>query len=549
MAFEKLPLYKKDPYTIFLTFFTFISLLLFIVYPIYSILEYGLTKGGLAGFYEVLMKERFRRIILNTFFVATLITISTISLGFVTAYLTTYLNIPGRKFFSAVIKLPLMTPTIVISLSFITIFGRNGMITRLIGFQIFDIYGWKGILIASTFVFLPMSHLLISSVLANIDQSLEYAANSLGARDFRALRTIVFPLAMPGIANAALLIFIESMANFGIPLVLGGNFRVLSVEIYSQALGRYRIDVAAFLAALLLLPSISFLILQMYLLSKRGYTTVTGAPTAVEPKKVRGLMKWVPSSILVFVAGIILIIYGSIIINAFNVAPGLDFEFTFDNFRFMIQQATRALRNSFLVAAIAVPLCSLVGITTAYLISRRKFSGEGAMNFFSMMPIGIPGVVIGIGYILGFNKPPLLLVGTYLILVINIAFRELPFAVRTGVASLQQIDVTIEQASLSLGAGSITTYRRVALPLLAKAFMASATYTFIRCMTTFSAIIFIAPIGWKLFPIYILESIETLSLGNASALSTTLIFFILLTFLLETIITKIIGKEEWAFYL
>jgi len=543
---EKMELYK-DYFLIFLLVGLFIILTVFIIYPVLSLIQYGLARQGIAGFIEVITNEKFVRVILNTFFVSSAVTLISTGMGFVMAYLTDYLKIPGSRIIKSIFKLPLMVPTIVFALGFILVFGRMGTITRLLGGK-WDIYGWQGIVIADSLVYLPLAHMLLSSVLSNIDRSLEYAANSLGADDSQAFRTVILPLAAPGIANSALLIFTKSLSDFGIPLILGGNFHVLSVEIYIQGMGLYRIDIASFLALMLLIPSFALLFFQMFWLSKKTYITVTGNPTQVEPRPVRGAVKWLSYMLLAIIGFLICSVYGSLFIDAFNKIPGLGFSFTLDNFKYMILQALDALKNSLLVSALAVPICTITGITIAYLIARRRFIGDNVLNALSMAPLAMPGVVIGIAYLLAFSKPPLLLTGTYLILVLCIAFRELPYTVRTGLAALAQIDPSLEQSAVILSPSS-TSFRKVVLPLLGKAAMAGATYTFLRSMTTLSAIIFLVSAGWRLFTIYILDEIELANIGSACALSVTLILIVFMTMFIVNILSKLLGLKEVGFQL
>ena len=481
----------------------------------------------------------------NSLFLAILVGFITTVLGLVFALVVTRSGFKYKKTLRALTVLPIITPPFVIGLALILMFGLSGTVTQffadLFGLQPTRwLYGLPGVLIAQTLAFTPIAFLVLIGVVEGVSPSMEEAAQTLRASKWQVFKTVSLPLMRPGLANAFLLGFIESMADFGNPLVLGGNFDVLSTEIFFAIVGaQYDQGRAAVLAMVLLFFTLSAFYAQRAWLGKKSYTTVSGkGDSGVHPQMPRALSIPVVAIAMIWGAftAIIygMILYGSVV-ELWGVRNTLTFKHYVTAFSVRIQDGSirwsGAAWDSFWttiqIAAIAAPLTAIVGLVTAYLLTRQTFAGKNAFEFGTMLSFAIPGTVIGVAYILAFNVPPIEITGTGIILVVSFIFRNMPVGVRAGIASMSQLDKSLDESSLTLGANSWQTFRRVILPLLRPAILAALVYSFVRAMTAISAVIFLVSAEYDMATSYIIGRVENNDYGLAIAYSTTLIFVML----------------------
>ncbi len=481
----------------------------------------------------------------NTLILAIAVGFGATALGLAFALVATR---AGRRFagmLRALAVLPIITPPFVIGLALILLFGRSGSVTALLAdwFGIAPsrwIYGWPGILIAQLLAFTPIAFLVLVGVVQAISPSLEEAAQTLRAGRWRVFATVSFPLIRPGLANAFLLSFVESMADFGNPLVLGGNFDVLSTKIFFAVVGAaHDQSRAAVLSIVLLGFTLAALVLQYAWLGQRAYTTVTGKGDGGLPLALPRRVAWLCYVVVVPWGLFTAIIYAIILVAGFIRSMGRDYTLTLANYLtgfrieavpnglFFSGSAWNSLFATLEIAALAAPLTAAIGLLTAYLLTRQHFVGRRVFELATMLSFAIPGTVIGVAYILAFNVPPVEITGTAFILIACFVFRNMPVGVRAGVAALSQIDRSLDEASLTLGARSATTLRRVVLPLLRPAIIASMVYSFVRAMTAVSAVIFLVSAEWNMATTYIVGRVEAGEFGLAIAYSSVLIVVIL----------------------
>jgi iron(III) transport system permease protein len=429
-------------------------------------------------------------------------------------------------------------------------FGRSGSVTVFLDnwFGIPAsrwIYGLPGILIAQLLAFTPIAFLVLIGVVQGIAPSLEEAAQTLRASRWTVFCTISFPLMRPGLANAFLLGFVESMADFGNPLVLGGNFDVLSTKIFFAVVGAsHDQSRAAVLSIVLLGLTLAAFYAQYAWLGQRVYTTVTGKGDAGLPMELPRPVAWLAYTTALPWAAFTIVVYGMILVGGFMRTMGRDYTPTLQHYitAFRIENTPRGLFfsgsawDSFFatvkVSMLAAPLTALIGLLTAYLLARQTFAGRRAFEFATMLSFAIPGTVVGVSYILGFNVPPVEITGGAFILVMCFVFRNMPVGVRAGIATLSQIDRSLDEASLTLGARSATTVRRIVVPLLRPAIVAALIYSFVRAMTAVSAVIFLVTAEWNMATTYIVGRVEAGEFGLAIAYSSALIVFMLAVLLL-----------------
>ena len=481
----------------------------------------------------------------NSLFLAITVGFTTTMLGLAFALVVTRSKFRHKRALRALTVLPIITPPFVIGLALILIFGRSGSVTVFVA-DLFGVqptrwlYGLPGIMIAQTLAYTPIAFLVLIGVVEGVSPAMEEAAQTLRANSTQTFQTVSLPLMRPGIANAFLLGFIESMADFGNPLVLGGNYDVLSTEIFFAIVGaQYDQGRAAVLAIVLLCFTLSAFYAQRAWLGKKSYTTVTGKGDAgMHPNLPTGLSIGVTTIAvgwaLFTVAVYGMIVYGSVV-ELWGVNNTLTFKHYITAFSVRIEDSgirwSGAAWDSFwttiTIAGIAAPLTAAVGIVTAYLLTRKNFAGKNAFEFGTMLSFAIPGTVIGVSYILAFNVPPIEITGTGVILVVSFIFRNMPVGVRAGIASMKQLDQSLDEASLTLGANSWHTFRKVILPLLKPAILAALIYSFVRAMTAISAVIFLVSAEYDMATSYIIGRVENNDYGLAIAYSTTLIFVML----------------------
>jgi iron(III) transport system permease protein len=472
---------------------------------------------------------------------ASLVGVCGTALGFLFAFTAARAGLGRvwRAVLDAATILPLISPPFTTAIAMIFSFGPRGLVTyHLLGLKHSTAYGLHTTLLAETLTYFPIAYLTLRAILAGIDRNVEDAALSLGASRWRVFRTVTLPLAIPGFANAFLLLFAASLADFATPLILAGNrFPVLPTQAYLQITGLFDLRGGAVLSFALLVPALGVFLLQRFWVARRYYVTVSGKAGAATADKA--LPRWARGPLLaacLAVTTVVLYFYALLGYASLVRAFGADGTFTWAHYGNIFTTGWKAIHDTLIIAAVGTPLGGLYGIVVGYLLSRRRFPGRQAMEVVSMVNYALPGTIVGIAYLLAFNDPPLVLTGTAAIIVACYVFRYSPTGIRATVAILQQVDPAIEEASTGLGAGSATTFRRVTVPLVLPAFFAGLAVVFIRSMTAISATIFLVSIHWTLITVRILENMTELSLGPAAAFSV----------LVVAIVLVVVAGLQWA---
>ena len=557
-----------DKFVISMIIFVVLLVTIFIFYPIFKLFLLGFIDEQ-NGYSTITFIEKFtdKRIwslaclmgagrcgvAINSLFMAIIVGTSTTILGLIFALLVTRTNLRFRKIIRAMSVLPIITPPFVIGLAIILLFGLSGIVTTFFA-DLFGvaptrwIYGLPGIVLAQTLAYTPIAFLVLIGVVESVSPSLEEAGQTLRAKPLQVFETVSLPLMRPGIANAFLLGFIESMVDFGNPLVLGGNYDVLSTEIFFAIVGaQYDQGQAAVLAIVLLSFTLIAFYIQRFWLGRKSYTTVTGKGDAGLPMRLPKLL-----SIPIILIGLswgafTVVIYSIIVYGSFVETWGLDYSLTFKHyitaFSFSFSEVgvqwTGSAWNSFwttlTIALIAAPLTAVMGLIIAYLLARHNFVAKNLFEFGTMLSFAIPGTVIGVSYILAFNVPPIEITGTGIILIVSFIFRNMPVGLRSGVAAMSQLDKSLDESSLTLGANTFQTFTRIILPLLRPAILAALVFSFVRSMTAISAVIFLVSAEYDMATSYIIGRVENNDYGLAIAYSTTLIVLMLTVIVLMQI--------------
>lgn len=540
LAFRRI---AGDPVLFISILIILISLVIFILYPLYEVLITSFRDSS--GNWSLKPFERFftsrleRTALRNSLVLGLATAIGGSVVGFLFAFTVTRTNVPFKRLLNIIAIVPIISPPFIGAMAIIMLFGRNGLISyQLLGIRNLNIYGFWGLMFAQVITFFPVAYITLKGVLESISPTLEDAALDLGGSRWRVFRKVTLPLTYPGIASAMLVLFIETLSDFGNPLILAGSgFPVLSVQAYLQITGMFNLPRGAALAVVLLIPSVLAFFVQKYWVSRKQYVTITGKPTSSSIKLVSQPIQWVLFGLCVFVAGLVVLVYTTIVWAAFARVWGHDmYSLTLRHFQYVFGVGFNAVRDTLIIAGTSTPVAGILGMVIAFLVVRKRFPGRQFMDFSSMLSFAVPGTVIGIGYILAFNKPPLVLTGTFAILAINFIFRYIPVGIQSGIAILRQVDPSIEEAAIDLGADAKTSFRKVTLPLMLPAFFSGLTFSFVRAMTAISAAIFLVSANWNLMTVQIMAQVESGRFGAASAFSVVLVAIILLAMMLIRLI-------------
>ncbi|MDO5286961.1 MAG: iron ABC transporter permease [Actinomycetia bacterium] len=532
---------STDVPTLVVTCLVVLLLGLLIIYPLLRILTTAVSPAGSAVMTEMVTSPVNRKILGNTVLLGSVVGLLGTLIGFLMAFLQVRVALPGKRLLHLVSLLPVVSPPFAVATAVISLFGRRGIITHgLLGWQT-QLYGLPGLVLVLVLSFFPVAYMNFKGLLESLDPALDEAAADLGATAWTRFRTVTVPLLVPGFAASFLLLFVESIADLANPLVIGGDFTVLASRAYIAITGEYDVASGAAYSVVLLVPAVLVFLIQRYWVSRKSVVSVTGKP-AGRPTLLsgRGTIPLVVAGYLV--VGTVALIYITVLLGGFVKILGVNNELTLDNYAYVLGGiGNESIKDTTLLAALATPVAGLLGMLIAWLVVRKLRRLSGALDLLGMLGLAVPGTVVGIGYAIAFSTPwivgnrmyfPALAGGGGILggagaIVMVYVIRSLPSGQQTGIAALRQIDPAIDEASASLGADSITTFRRVTLPLIRPAFLAGLIYAFARSMTTISAIIFITTPQTQIMTKQILAEVDAGRFGNAFAFSTVLLCIVL----------------------
>ena len=419
----------RDPLLLIGIILVNVFLFLFIVLPLFKIFQLSFEENGqfsLKVFVEVLSKRYNVQPLIHSLNLGVAVSILSTVIGFIFAYAVTRVDIPWKRFFNVTATFPIIAPPFMMSLSAILLFGKQGFVSKMILRDMiqFKIYGFYGLLVVETLTYFSTAYLTLYGVLQAIDPALEDAALDLGASKGKVFRSITLPLATPGIASAILLVFSQSLADFGNPMILAGNYTILATQAYLTIVGMYDMKGGAALAILLLIPSLIAFCLQKYWVSRKSYVTVTGKPSTTRIKMDHPLTKFSIFGLCLVLAGIIFLFYGMIFFGSLVKLWGANHSLTINNYKHVFTVGWEFIKDTLILSSIATPIAGILAMIIAFLVVRKNFPGKRLMELVSLLTFAVPGTVVGIGYILAFNQPPLVLTGTAAIIVLLFIFRD-----------------------------------------------------------------------------------------------------------------------------
>jgi iron(III) transport system permease protein len=511
----------------------FLVVLAFLVWPLSRVLSGSLVGDGgwlaLGETYGRVASHRYYwSSVLNSLWLSAAATLGALLVGTPLALALSRYPIPGAVLVRTAANLALLSPPFIGAYSWVVLLGRNGLVTRWLeslGWRVPPIYGYRGILLAFVVQYFPLVFLLVSGALAAVDQSMEDAALSLGSRPRQAFFRVVLPVILPSLTAGALLVFMATMADFGTPMVLGEGLRTLPTLMYGEFINELggNPTMASTLGSLLILINTAALMGQRYFAFRKAYHVVCLRPLGPRrPSRARLALAAVGVYGLIALA---LVPAVTILVSSFMptrgpvMYPGLSLQ----SYATVLHLVPRAVANTFMLTGLAVVLDVGLGVLLAYCLARRPSRPHALLDALIMLAYAIPGTVVGVGLIVVYNHPPLVLTGTWIILLVSYFIRHLPYPVRACTAMLQQIDVRVEEASVSLGVPPFRTFWRVTVPLMFPAIVSGATLAWITTIGELSSSILLYSGPWATTSVEIFTQVFSNHFGTASALASILI--------------------------
>ena len=488
--------------------------LAFIVYPQVQVV----IAPGAGGYTEFLEGGTWLRPLRNSLQLTALSTTTAVLLGFVYAYAMVYSKMRWKPFFRLVGILPLLSPPFVVAAAYILLFGPRGIITYGVFGQTPIIFGLFGIWGVQTIAYFPFAYQLIADVLSRSDARMEQAARNLGAGSWRVFRTVTLPLSRPGLGAAILTTAIYILEDFGNPQLIGGVYTVLPTQAYSLISGFGDYTSAAAVSTILLLLALGLYVGKIRLDGGRSFVTVSGRASSMPRPPVPAVLSWACFVGCLALAGLILMVYGTLVVSALTIAFPTNLTFTAQNFQFVTTGTNGdALRNTLVFSGVAAGFSAVFALFAGWLVQRGQWPGRGVLDFLLIMPAAIPGIFFGIGYLTAFNQPWLDWLDRGYLIILSMIFWNIPVGYQAAVAGLRQIDRSIDEAATSLGASGLRGFREVLLPMLGGSLRVGFVTTFVRAVTTLSVVIFLFTPPTTVATIRIYQLVNDLNWGGATA--------------------------------
>lgn len=527
---------------------------LFIVYPLALVLYKSFinpTDGGitLSYFIKFFSKKFYWGTLLNSFKVTICATLLSVLIGLPMAYIMKSIKIKGSKLLGILIVISYLSPPFIGAYAWIQLLGRNGSVTKIIN-SIFNIklngiYGFPGIVLVFTLQSYPLVYMYITGALKNLDNSLNEAAESLGCTGINRIIKIIMPLVMPTIFASSLLVFMRVFADFGTPMLIGEGFKTIPVLIYTQFMSEVGGDdgFAAALCVIVIIVAILLFFLQRFMANRNTYSMSALKP--MDAKKEKGL-KNILSHIFVYLVVSFSIIPQMVVIytSFLNNNGGQVFTkgFSLKSYKAtLLGKDSSVVGNTYLFGLIAIVIIVILGVLISYLTVRKKNFFTHLLDTLTMFPYIIPGSVLGISFLFGFSKKPLLLSGTAIILIIAFSIRRMPYTIRSSTAIIGQISPSVEEAAISLGASEMKSFTKVTVPMMLPGVLAGAIMSWVTVISELSSSIILYTNKTQTLTVSIYTEVIRGNYGNASAYSTILTLTAVVSLLL---FFKLSGKQE-----
>ena len=537
----------KKPFNIWLLM-TLVILgffLLFVVYPLALILYQSVIDPTsksltLAYFSKFLARKYYWSTLLNSFTVTITSTILAAVIGLPMAYVLRSVRVPGSKYLNILIVISYLSPPFIGAYAWIQLLGRNGFITKImnsmLGTKFDGIYGFAGIVLVFSLQSFPLIYMYVSGALKNLDNSLNEAAESLGCSAFERVRQIIIPLVMPSLLAGSLLVFMRVFSDFGTPMLIGEGFRTFPVLIYTQFMGEVSTDdhFAASLCVIVVVITLVLFFMQRYMARRYSYSMTALKP--MEAETVHGTRKLFSYLFVYGIALVAMLPQLTVIFTSFlETAGGAVYTGKFSVMNYMntlFAKDNNSILNTYLFGLCAIVVVVVLGILISYLTVRKPSLLTGILDTLTMFPYIIPGSVLGIALLSGFNSGFLVISGTALIMIISLTIRRMPYTIRSSTAIITQISPSIEEAAVSLGATEFQSFRKVMVPMMLPGVMAGAIMSWITLISELSSSIILYTSSTSTLTVAIYAEVIRSNFGNAAAYSTILTLTSIISLLL-----------------
>ncbi|WP_197277463.1 ABC transporter permease [Bacillus sp. FJAT-27245] len=533
------------------TIVVFIFFAVFLIYPLGSLLlsSFQANDGSFTMKHFITFFERkyYYQSLLNSLSVTISVTILSIAIGVPLAYLMSTLKIKGKGIIEILIIISVLSPPFIGAYSWILLLGRSGVVSKFFmehfGVTSPSIYGFGGILLVFTLKLFPYIYLYVSGALKKMDSSLSEAAESLGTTGVRKMVTLILPLILPTVLAGAMLVFMNSLADFGTPMLIGEGFSTMPVLIYSEFISEVggNAHFAAALATIMILITTVIFIAQKYIVNKKSYEMSSLRP--IQPEQAKGLKNFFAHAFIYVVVGLASIPQVTVIYTSFLKTRGAMFieGYTLDSYRRVLERMGDSILNTYIYGIIALAIIIVLGMLISYASVRRKNALTAFLDTVAMFPYIVPGSVLGITLLLAFNKSPLLLSGTAAIMIISFIIRRLPYTMRSSAAIIYQLSPSMEEASISLGYSPFRTFLNVTARLMMPGVLAGALLSWITVINELSSSIILFTGKTRTMSVAIYSEVIRASYGTAAALSTILTVTTVISLL---IFFKATGSKE-----
>lgn len=522
---------------------------LFLIYPLVklmaqSVIDKQTGKFTLNYFIKFFGKSYYFSTLLNSFKVSLSATITAALIGTSLAYLFSIYKIRGKKVLNIMIIIASMSAPFIGAYSWILLLGRNGLITNFLknafGITPPDIYGFGGILLVFTLELFPLIFLYVSGAMKNMDNSLLEASENLGCTGVAKFVKVVVPLILPTLLAGSLLVFMRALADFGTPMLIGEGYRTFPVLIFNEFVSEVGGDdgfACAIAVVSIVITTIVFLI-QKYVSNRHSFSMSSLKP--IEPKPVKGLKGFVVHLYAYGIVGLAVMPQAYVIYTSFLKTKGMVFQpgYSLASYTDLFSKLGRSVQNTLIIPATALVIIVFLAVLIAYIAVRRRNIYTNIIDVVSMIPYIVPGIVLGIGLLISFNKKPLLLSGGMLIMVVALVIRRLPYTIRSSVATLQQIPMSIEEAALSLGSSKAKTFFKITVPMMSAGIISGAILSWITMISELSTAIILYTGKTKTLTVAIYTEVIRGNYGIAAALSTILTVLTVVSLLIFMKVSK-----------
>ena len=544
---------KHSPIWTFLALLVLAIFLIFVVYPLVLIMYKSVVNPAdnsftLANFTRFFTRKYYTNTLLNSFKVTVVSTLISATLGLVIAYITRQYRIAVSKALNICIVVSYLSPPFIGAYAWIQLLGRNGLFTKWInaifGTSFGGIYGFAGIVLVFSLQSFPLVYMYVCGALQNLDNSLNEAAESLGANNFQRVTGIILPLVLPTVLASSLLVFMRVFSDFGTPMLIGEGYRTFPVVLYNQFMGEVTNDsyFAAALCVIIMAITLIFFFLQRWISHRHSYSMSALKPMLPRPQ--RTLPKILCHVFVYFVVLMAMLPQLTVIVTSFlkESTPGIfTNQFSLVNYETIFSKNKLVIPNTYLYGLCAIALVIVLGVLIAYLAVRRKSIITTTVDTLTMLPYIIPGSVLGICFLYAFAKPPLALTGTAAIIIIALTVRRMPYTIRSSTAIISQISPSIEEAAVSLGASELRSFTEVTLPMMMPGVISGAIMSWVTVISELSSSIMLYRGSTQTLTVSVYTEVIRDCFGNAAVYSTVLTVTSVLSLLL---FFKLTGRRD-----